>query len=244
MSLSRTAAEVSILRLTDLPDKGDVSDWIAKGNTSEDLYALVSGADTVEPELTSAETPTTASSGKNTDDRSSIGKTAVAVGGGDHRPTKAKRKNAKDHTPETQSSRLMKLAQNVELFHTPDSEAFATVSVNSHNETLSLRSRDFRDWLGFQHWKAENSMPSTQAVQDAINGLSGQARFEGGTKGVHLRVAEFEGALYLDLGNQYWEAVKATADGWSVTDNPPVKFRRTKGMLPLRRRNTAAIFPN
>lgn len=72
-SLSRTATEVSVLRLPDLPDKGDVSDWIAKGNTSEDLYALISGADTVEPEISSAETPTTANSGKNTDAGGIIG---------------------------------------------------------------------------------------------------------------------------------------------------------------------------
>ncbi len=50
-SLSGHASSVSILHLPDLPDKGDVSDWIAKGNTSEDLYALLSGADNFIPEI-------------------------------------------------------------------------------------------------------------------------------------------------------------------------------------------------
>ncbi len=56
-SLFRTAAEVSILRLPSLPDKGDVSDWIAKGNVLDDLTALLSGADNIEPELMTVDLP-------------------------------------------------------------------------------------------------------------------------------------------------------------------------------------------
>ena len=211
----------------------DISDWLEQGNSTKEFDALLCGASDVPmparekvADISSAEMTTTSNNGKNTDDRSTVGKNA------DIKTTK--KVKAKTSKPsETQSSQLMKLAQDVELFHTPDSDAFATVSVNSHKETLSLRSRDFRDWLSFRHWKAESSMPSTQAVQDAINGLSGQARFEGKTKAVHLRVAEFEGALYLDLGNDRWDAVKVAPNGWSVVNDPPVKFRRTKGMLPL-----------
>lgn len=207
-SLFKHASKVSIMRLPDLPDKGDVSDWIAKGNTSEDLHALLTGADNItEEDLDKFATEETES----------------------RRPNDAGRTSN-----DTQASRLMKLAQNVELFHTPDGEPFATVAVNSHKETFPVKSGDFRDWLAFRYWNTEKAMPSSQAVQDVVNGLGGQARFEGEMKGVHLRVAEEHGgSLYLDLGNERWEAVRITADGWSVTDNPPVKFRRTRGTLPL-----------
>ncbi|MGD9561993.1 MAG: hypothetical protein AB7F88_07215 [Pyrinomonadaceae bacterium] len=201
-SLLRTAAEVSILRLPDLPDKGDVSDWIAKGNTAADLYALLSGAENIQPD----EPRTARANGSfKTEKRSS----------------------------ETQASKLMKLAQDAELFHTPDSEAFATVSVNSHKENYPVKSRAFRYWLSLQHWNKEGSTPSSQAMQDVVHGLSGQAIFEGKAEDVHLRVAEFEGSLYLDLGNDHWDAVQMTPDGWSVISEPPVKFRRTRGTLPL-----------
>jgi putative DNA primase/helicase len=43
-SLLQHADQISILELPGLPDKGDVSDWLAAGNTNEDLFALLSGA--------------------------------------------------------------------------------------------------------------------------------------------------------------------------------------------------------
>jgi hypothetical protein len=30
-----------------------------------------------------------------------------------------------------------------------------------------------------------------------------------------------------------WRAVEIDGNGWRVIDNPPVRFRRTAGMLPL-----------
>ena len=42
-----------------------------------------------------------------------------------------------------------------------------------------------------------------------------------------------DGALYLDLGNETWDVVKITAQGWRIMKDCPVKFRRHRGMLPL-----------
>ena len=50
---------------------------------------------------------------------------------------------------------------------------------------------------------------------------------------VFTRMAEKDGAIYLDLANDQWEAVEVTPVGWRIISDPPVKFRRTKGMLPL-----------
>src|SRR5690606_15657372 len=41
------------------------------------------------------------------------------------------------------------------------------------------------------------------------------------------------GAIYVDLCDDAWQAVEVTAGGWRVVANPPVRFCRTKGMLPL-----------
>lgn len=206
-SLLPHAESVNILRLPDLPDKGDVSDWIAKGNTSEDLYALLSGAETINKgdEL---ETPTTDKKAKS-------------------------RQKADSNSQSTQASRLMALAEDVELFHTVDGEGFATISVNSHKETFPLRSGDFRNWLRYQYWHEERSVPSSQSVQDVIHGLGGKAAFEGETRAVSLRIAESGGNLYLDLANDRWQCVEITKDGWNVVDNSPVKFRRTRGTMPF-----------
>ncbi len=47
-SLSNVAASVRILALRDLPDKGDVSDWLGAGGKAEELRALVASAPPVE----------------------------------------------------------------------------------------------------------------------------------------------------------------------------------------------------
>jgi hypothetical protein len=46
-------------------------------------------------------------------------------------------------------------------------------------------------------------------------------------------VAEYEGCAYVDLANDRWEAVEITASGWRAVADPPVKFRRAKGMGAL-----------
>jgi hypothetical protein len=39
--------------------------------------------------------------------------------------------------------------------------------------------------------------------------------------------------IYLDLANEIWQCVEIGPDGWSIVGNPPVRFRRSAGMLPL-----------
>jgi hypothetical protein len=50
---------------------------------------------------------------------------------------------------------------------------------------------------------------------------------------VYLRVGELDGKIYLDLGGKNWDAVEIDADGWRVIPNPPLRFRRSSGTLPL-----------
>lgn len=70
-------------------------------------------------------------------------------------------------------------------------------------------------------------------MQDAIGVLEGQALFEGEEHEVHVRVAEHGNVVYIDLANDAWEAVKITSEGVEVVADPPVRFRRRKGMLAL-----------
>jgi hypothetical protein len=52
---------------------------------------------------------------------------------------------------------------------------------------------------------------------------------------VGLRIAQHEGAFYLDIGNAHWEQIEITPDDWRVISlkDSPVRFRRPKGMRPL-----------
>ena len=50
---------------------------------------------------------------------------------------------------------------------------------------------------------------------------------------MHLRIAEHDGTIYLDLGDPEWRAVEIDANGWRVICDPPVRFRRHAGMAAL-----------
>src|SRR5262245_61814246 len=67
----------------------------------------------------------------------------------------------------------------------------------------------------------------------ALDQLEARAQFDAPERLVHLRVAEHQGRLYLDLANAYWQAVEIASGGWRVIDKPPVRFRRPPGLLPL-----------
>jgi hypothetical protein len=49
----------------------------------------------------------------------------------------------------------------------------------------------------------------------------------------HVRHAALGDAIYLDLADRDWRAVEITAAGWRLVSDPPVRFRRTRGMAPL-----------
>lgn len=133
----------------------------------------------------------------------------------------------------SQASVLTELAEEAELFHTSEGEAYAMILINGHLETWALRSRSFRDWLSKRYYESEGSIPNSQALQDALNTLQGIACHDGPELEIHIRLAAKDGSIWLDLCDEEWRAVKISAEGWEVVKEPPVKFRRTKGMKAL-----------
>jgi hypothetical protein len=75
--------------------------------------------------------------------------------------------------------------------------------------------------------------PSETSQKAALNTLFGQAKFEGTEKSVFRRVARFEDAIWIDMCDEDWRAVKVTAGDWKVLDNPSVMFVRSPTMRSL-----------
>ena len=73
-----------------------------------------------------------------------------------------------------------------------------------------------------------------QALADAVSQLQSMALYEGNVEEVHLRVggSAADGAVYIDLGNEDWEVIEVTAEGWKIITNPPVRFVRSNTMRP------------
>jgi hypothetical protein len=124
--------------------------------------------------------------------------------------------------------------EGAELFHTPEGEAYATVPIDGRRETWPLKTKTIRRWLARLFYQHRAEAPGSQAVQDAIAVLEGKALFDGVEHTVHVRTAEHDGQIYLDLADAEWRAVAiAPGSGWKIVTSAPVRFKRARGMLPL-----------
>jgi hypothetical protein len=119
------------------------------------------------------------------------------------------------------------------LFHTVTGIAYADLAIGGHRETWPVRSSRFRGWLRRHYYDATGDAPSAAALNSALNLLEARAQFDSPERTVHVRVAEHDGHIYLDLADTSWRAVDIGPDGWQVVGEPPVHFRRPAGLLPL-----------
>lgn len=138
-------------------------------------------------------------------------------------------------TKTPQSEQLLNIADDIELFHTPDGESFATIQVAGHVETRRLNEKGTREYLARKFYEEDGKPPSSQAMQDAIGVLGGRAQFDGPCLQVHVRCARIENNIYLDLCNDEWQILEISKDGSRVIEagSAPLRFRRTKGMREL-----------
>jgi hypothetical protein len=120
-----------------------------------------------------------------------------------------------------------------EVFHTASGVAFADLVVDGHRETWPIRSQRFRSWLRRCYYRETGTAPSGSAILSALDLLEARAQFDAPERAVNIRVAEHAGHLYLDLADEHWRAVVIGPEGWRVVGCPPVRFRRSPGMLPL-----------
>ncbi len=119
------------------------------------------------------------------------------------------------------------------LFHTGEFKEYAAIPVDDHLETLPLSGGSARRWLASLYRQATGDVPGSQSIQDALVTLQGHAVYEGAAEDVHVRVAEHDGDIFIDLGDSTWGAIRVNASGWEQVDTPPVYFRRPRGLTAL-----------
>src|SRR5262249_17344943 len=73
----------------------------------------------------------------------------------------------------------------------------------------------------------------TSIINDVLRQLEGMSVFLGKTRPVHLRVAEYDQNIYLDLCNEKWQVVEVSTNGWQILDDSPVAFRGSPGIQAL-----------
>jgi len=155
-------------------------------------------------------------------------------------PEQEKEKNSGNEKDKpSQADILIRIATGkAYLFHDEARDGYASLPINGHRETWPLRSKFFKQWLVRQYYEQTDKSPNNEAIRQASNVIEAKAVFDGPEIKLNLRVAEHEGALWYDLADGAWQAVKITPDGWEVINNPPILFRRYKNtaaqVLPQR----------
>ena len=128
---------------------------------------------------------------------------------------------------------LIELADAASFFRTADGAVWADIEVG-HRETWPVRSRAFSEWLRNQFFEAQKTAPNKESIEACICHVEAAARFRGAPRReVYVRVAGLSDRIYLDLCDDNWTIVEVDASGWRVVKEPPVRFLRTAGMLPL-----------
>jgi hypothetical protein len=131
---------------------------------------------------------------------------------------------------------LLALAEGagVKVWATPEADPYMTVPVDGHREHHRLGTRASRDWLSRLYYRREGKAPNAQALQDALGVLRGEALWGDGQRHpVEVRHATRGETVYVDIGDPSWRAVEVDAAGWRIVADPPVRFRRPRGLLPL-----------
>jgi hypothetical protein len=128
---------------------------------------------------------------------------------------------------------LLEIVDGAVLFHTPDQTAYANIEVSGHRENWQVRSTGFRDWLISSYYSRTGAAPNSNAVGQALCTAEAKARFSGCEHPIYVRVGRDDDAVYLDLADADWRAIRIDAGGWTIDAQPRVRFVRPKGMLPL-----------
>ncbi len=192
-SLHGIAAKIKIVSLSGLPEKGDISDWLDAGYGVSKLQTLVSEAAPWCPSEREATKNPSATPGHA--GHGSLAKQIVDI----------------------------VLSSDITLFHDQRKEPYTLVGLDGQRRTIALDSKEMERLLSKLAWKHLERAPSKDALSAARNVLASHAVFDGREYPLHVRIAEKDGAFWIDVDGS--KAVRVTADGWQVDQESPVLFR-------------------
>lgn len=135
----------------------------------------------------------------------------------------------------TQAEQLLDLVERSEayLFRNQTNDPFVCFSKDGHKEVWAIGSSDFKSWLHQLFYDETGKPAKKDTISQVIEVLTAKARFsQDDAIPLFTRVAEKDGVFWYDLTNQEWQAIKITADGWAIGDDPPVLFTRYRHQKP------------
>jgi hypothetical protein len=147
-----------------------------------------------------------------------------------------KEKSENQQSPKkSQSTQLIEIIESdkrITFFHDETKNAFLTLPVKDHFEIWSCKNKRFKQWLGNIFWKAEGKVIYSEALNTTINAIEGKAIFDGQQHALHNRITWYNDAVWYDLSDENWRAVKITSENWEIVNKPPILFRRYSHQKP------------
>lgn len=120
------------------------------------------------------------------------------------------------------------------LFKDSQSNLYAKLEYDKHNEVYRLDTREMEDYLIDKFMQEfENTIPSDSTIKKVRRVLEMRAAKSGRKHDVYTRVANVEDIIYIDLCNEKWEVIEITKEGWKVISDTPILFTRSRIMKEL-----------
>lgn len=137
-------------------------------------------------------------------------------------------KDAKSESLALQLVREIK-KEKIVFFHDEYKQGYAALKGDGR-EILKLRSRAFKEYISYFMFKKNGRIISADTITNIIQVLEGGALFEGERYDLQIRISKKDEVIWYDLGNG--SIVHIDDNGWTMSDTPPILFRRYPHQLP------------
>ncbi len=111
--------------------------------------------------------------------------------------------------------------------------AFVDFTDLGHRVTCLVNSKTYRRQLALRHYRATGKGLPAEVQSTAILTLEARPFADGYRHPISVRLGELDGRIYIDLGDETWDAIEVDQDDWRRMRNPPVRFARSISALPL-----------
>ncbi len=115
------------------------------------------------------------------------------------------------------------LEQGLVIFHDQYDEPHGIIPDGS-KKCVKLGSKQFKNWLSHTILKCEGRALGKSARESVIQVLEGWAVYQNEKRELDVRIVSYGSDVWYDLGD--CRAVRIGRDGWKVTEEVPILFRR------------------
>jgi hypothetical protein len=237
-ALNGVARSVRVVELPGLGNKEDVSDWLDRGGTTDQLRQLINDASLFSPEEPEAEgmPPPINDPGyeQSLDEQARQEQSRKCR-------RKARGNSEDDEERIAQREQILSavIDAKVTFWRDADGEGFATVPNGERIERYRIRSTAFKNIVRGIYGDAYPSKLGTPGAVSDNAWREARASFEamafrGEIRSPEVRLCQTEdGAIWIDLGDPSWRLVRVDRAGWRLIEKADVPLYRPDGVRPL-----------